>query len=69
MSLKKMTTPAFRIPRDMYEGNTKYLGNGLAKYCFKCAAHRPYLPGGTYFGPKGLKYWNCKLHTVPMREK
>lgn len=61
---------SLRIPYTTpYEGNTRYMGNGLSKFCAKCNEHRPYLAGGAYVGPKGMKYWVCKLHTKPACEK
>ncbi len=62
-----MTSTLFRVPHGTYEGNGRYLGNGLAKWCRKCDSYRPYLPGGRFVGPKGMKYWVCKIH-IPKEE-
>jgi hypothetical protein len=58
-----MSSTLFRIPHGEYEGNTRYLGNGLSRFCLKCNAYRPYSSGGQSIGPKGMKHWICKIHT------
>jgi hypothetical protein len=56
----------FRVPLNtFYEHDTRYMGNGVMKFCVKCKAHRPYLAGGSFVGPPSLHNWACKLHKKP----
>ncbi len=65
-----IANPSLRVPYTTpYEANPQYMGNGISKFCMRCNTHRPYAAGGAYLGPKGLKYWVCKLHINPVRDK
>jgi len=54
----------FRVPHGEYEGQQKYMGNGMQRFCVKCNDHRPYAPGGKLIKLGNIKHWACHLHTV-----